>query len=241
MRLRLTRTIAASPDDDTSAQFLNTKGFRRYLRQVSRRVKSTASYLDLAQVFLGKCYHQWASLTAPPFIVAGQQEATVQYLVATGVKFRDPQIASVYGDLDKVYRTVNKRMVGLLETADKMQSSNLSDTKDPHKHRVSSAGDKTEVDVAGVQSFSKDTDLASLWGKDFGVGSPVRESLKPGDAAHAGFHDLERAQKIVEKSVRPDKGLAPDAKPTDVEMTATKVRELNGLLENAKRELAKKG
>lgn len=239
LRLKLTRTIAASPDDDTSAQFLNEKSFRRYLRQITRRVKSTASYLDLAQVFLGKCYHQWASLTAPPFISAGEQNATVTYLVSTGVKFRDPKLGQLYKEVDKAYQTVNKRVVGMLGTAEQLQEKLQDEHSDPHKHGVD--GDKRVVDTDSVSKFSKSVTDTQLWGKDFTVGSDLREGLEPGDEAHVAMTHLKDAQDLVAEKITPDTELSSEETAAGIKTDARDVERLNSLLEKAKESLTKKG
>ena len=67
IRLHLTRMIGAAPDDDTSETFLNSGDMRTYFQRLSAATKSTASFMDLTETFLGKIYHQWCSVAAPPF------------------------------------------------------------------------------------------------------------------------------------------------------------------------------
>ena len=108
LRLHLTRMIGASPDDDTSATFIDTGDMRSYLSRVTASVQSTASFLDLVQVLLGKIYHQWASVPAPPFIARGTPIRYRQVL-PSGVKY------AANAKVDAEYKKARKAME-LIET-----------------------------------------------------------------------------------------------------------------------------
>ena len=71
MRLHLTRMIGASEKDDTSSVFYSGREMKRYIRQVSSALKKTSSFLQLSQLLLGRMYHQWSSVPAPPYFPGG--------------------------------------------------------------------------------------------------------------------------------------------------------------------------
>lgn len=84
LRLHLTRMIGASEQDDSSAAFLNTSQFKRYLRQISKGIKSTSSYMELVTLLLSKVYHTWSSVPAPPYIPADSSSIITKQVVGVG-------------------------------------------------------------------------------------------------------------------------------------------------------------
>jgi len=74
LRLKLTRMIAAAPNDTTSEVFIKQKSFARYLRKLTRGLKATSSYMDLLGTLLSKCYYNYASVLAPPYFPDGVHE-----------------------------------------------------------------------------------------------------------------------------------------------------------------------
>ena len=100
LRLHLTRMIGASPDDDTSAAFLNSATFQRYLRRVSMSVKSTASIMDLVGLLLGKIYHQYSSVLAPPLVGPNGAKIDSTIIVPTGVRYNaNDEVGSLLRDV----------------------------------------------------------------------------------------------------------------------------------------------
>lgn len=93
LRLHLTKMIGASPKDDTSAVFLNSRAFRRYLAKVGASVKRTSSYMQLIQIFLGRCYHRWTSVPAPPYRRGGEVIFT-KLVVPSGIKYNGSEEAA---------------------------------------------------------------------------------------------------------------------------------------------------
>ncbi len=240
LRLKLTRTIAASPNDDSSSQFLNTKSFKRYMSQVSRRMNSTASYLALAQTLLGKCYHQWASLTAPPLIEAGE-EVKVRYVVAKGpLKFTKKKDRELFGSVRATYDIYNKRVVDNIR--DGKALAREANTVDKDTHKFVSSGGKAVVDESGVKDFSKAADETGLWEKDFSVGtSEYRQDLEPGDPMHTALYTLEKAKKEHIEHVRKDKAGNFKDRASNISADGSKVEEINFLLEKVMKGLIRKG
>ena len=240
LRLKLTRTIAASPNDDSSSQFLNTKSFKRYMSQVSRRMNSTASYLALAQTLLGKCYHQWASLTAPPLVKAGE-EVKVRYVVAKGpLKFTKKRDRELFGVVKATYSVYNKRVVENIKNGDKLAKE--ANTIDKDTHKFVSSGGKAVIDESGVKNFSKAADETGLWEKDFSVvTSEYRKDLRHGDPMHTALHVLGKAQKEHIGSVRKDKDGNFNGKASNVNADGSKVEEINLLLEKVMKGLIRRG
>ena len=74
LRLKLTRMIAAAPNDTTSEVFIKQKSFARYLRKLTRGLKATSSYMDLLGTLLSKCYYNYSSVLAPPYFPDGVHE-----------------------------------------------------------------------------------------------------------------------------------------------------------------------
>jgi hypothetical protein len=107
LRLKLTRMIAASPKDDSSSTFINSKHFRRYFRRISRAVKSTASFMDLTSILLGKIYHNWSSQLAPSYRTEGEIVMS-KVVVPAGFKFRgDKRLKDPFTQLREADRVMD--------------------------------------------------------------------------------------------------------------------------------------
>lgn len=115
MRLHLTRTIGASHLDDSSSTFINSRAFRRYLRRVSRQVKSTASFYDMMNMVIEKCYQTWNSVPCPPLV--GEERIEIEYLQrVSGYNFRNnAQINSLYQAAESMYNHLTTDVQNALE------------------------------------------------------------------------------------------------------------------------------
>jgi hypothetical protein len=109
VRLHLTRTLGAHPDDDTSATFLSFGDLRSYFRRLTAATQSTASFMDLIQTFLGKIHHQWASVPAPPFIAEGTVKVR-QLFPATAKLGFGSELDAAYSELAAARREVEERL-----------------------------------------------------------------------------------------------------------------------------------
>lgn len=87
LRLHLTRMIGAAPADDTSAMFLKYGDMRQYFQRLTASVQSTASFMDLANQFLQKIYHQWTSVAAPPYMKQGALVVKQEFPVTINYNF----------------------------------------------------------------------------------------------------------------------------------------------------------
>ena len=92
LRLHLTRMIAASPLDDTSETFVRYGDLKQYFNRLASQVRSTSSFLELAQTFLQKIYHVHASVVAPPFMRAGSAIELEQQVPAAARFKGQPQL-----------------------------------------------------------------------------------------------------------------------------------------------------
>ena len=108
LRLHLTRTIAASPEDDTSAAFLDVGDLRQYFRQVAASCRSTASLLTLADSLLGKTYHIRSSIACPPYMPEGAP-MTLQRMVPAGTHFPSKNLDELDRKAEKVYQLYEGR------------------------------------------------------------------------------------------------------------------------------------
>ena len=108
LRLHLTRMLGASEQDDTSTTFINSRSFRRYLRRVTRQVKSTASFYDLMGLVLGKCYQVWNSVPGPPYIYESTMKFEYLQRIA-GYNFRnDPEVNALYQATEATYNRLTE-------------------------------------------------------------------------------------------------------------------------------------
>lgn len=106
LRLHLSRTMGASHKDDSSSTFMGSSSFKRYLRRISRQVKSTASFMDMMNMVLGKCYQQWGSVPCPPLV--GGEEIRYEYLKrVSGFNFRNnTDINAIYTATENMYNSL---------------------------------------------------------------------------------------------------------------------------------------
>ncbi len=110
IRLKLTRMLGAAPNDDTSQAFIGSSQFRRYFRRVSRSVGSTASYMQLTSMLLGKVYHQWSSVAAPPYIEKGAKVSIKIAKPRTGALFADPVLGEFHRRICEAWRVTAQRL-----------------------------------------------------------------------------------------------------------------------------------
>lgn len=108
LRLSLTRMIAASPLDDTSETFVRFGDLKQYFSRLASQVRSTSSFLELAQTFLQKIYHTHASIAAPPFMPKGAP-ITLQMQVPAAAKFKQQP------DLDEIRKMTRATMAAIGE------------------------------------------------------------------------------------------------------------------------------
>jgi len=261
LRLKLTRTIGASPDDDTSAQFLNVKSFRRYVRRISSKVKSTSSYLDLAQVFLGKCYHQWTSVAAPPLIPVGTQVASVKTVIPIGVNFgksaKGKKAKKALDTVKKAHAVVNKEVLADNKRATDIIKGGGSD-RDSHRWKGKETGLGTELNVGGAKEFAAAVEDTGIFSIDTAPleerGDPKRlggRSKREG-ALFSAAHDIKNLQKsnsetelkgnTLKDKIQIDSHLKDGIKdPHEIGMSKLDVRELHAKLEKLVKKLSKAG
>jgi hypothetical protein len=110
MRLSMTRMMGASSYDDTTATFIQSRSFKRYLRKLTRQLKSTASYFDVMNMILKKCYQVWSSVPAPPYITQGKVQ--VKWLKKmSGFNYKaDPAVKTLHDNMDTAYRQISKHL-----------------------------------------------------------------------------------------------------------------------------------
>lgn len=125
LRLHLSRMLGAHPEDDTSAVFIDSGDFRAYVSRLTAAMQSTASLMDLIQMLLGKIYHQWCSLLAPPFL----PEATdmrYERTVPSGHKFAgNKDLRELYVLSGKVLTVVDKRIEDTYKRASQQYAEQL--------------------------------------------------------------------------------------------------------------------
>ncbi len=149
MRLHLTRTLAASPDDDTSDVFLRYGDMRAYFQQFASSVQSTASFMDIVNAFLGKIYHQTASIAAPPYRPKGSAEVTMRRMIAADNYKGQPDLVKVLNALDSLQTEVSAR---LEKTADR-EGDVLTSGSDRAVVKAKADGGE-EPDIDGHKTFN---------------------------------------------------------------------------------------
>lgn len=123
IRLKLTRQIGASTDDDTSATFTNSKSFKRYLRKVSKQVKYTATFMQFINMLCGKIYHTWHSQLAPPYF-SDSAVITTEYVLSGKAKFtHNGKLSADEKAAKKTYSLGNK------QTSDALKDRRTIDRK----------------------------------------------------------------------------------------------------------------
>lgn len=154
LRLHLTRTIAASPEDDTSAAFLDVGDLRQYFRQVAASCRSTASLLTLADSLLGKTYHIRSSVACPPYMPEGAP-MTLQRMVPAGTHFPTKNLDELDRKAEKVYQLYEGRaeLARQAEVASKTAQSASARLTDGAANEV--VGDKVVKAGKAHKDFAK--------------------------------------------------------------------------------------
>jgi len=108
VRLHITRTIAASALDNTSAKFIDVAQYKQYFKRLSTSMQHTASYMQLVTMFLQRVYYQWSSIVAPPFLADGTKVETEKLDRKVSVKLKsvstaDPAVNALFATAKRVY------------------------------------------------------------------------------------------------------------------------------------------
>jgi hypothetical protein len=70
LRYHLTRTVGASDKDETASIFMSSSMFNKWLRQVGKSVRYTATYMQVVQSLLPHLHYEWNSVPVPPYVPA---------------------------------------------------------------------------------------------------------------------------------------------------------------------------
>ena len=178
LRLHLTRMIGASHKDDSSTTFINSRSFRRYLRRVSRQVKSTSSFYDLLNMLIEKCYQTWNSVPCPPLVGAGgdgPETIEFEYLQKiAGFNFRnDSEVNSMYKAAENMY----EQLTGDVQNAIEVKRGGGPNERIGNEYDAISFrrdGDNTITD--GTAHAKTQATIDSQWG-----GNPQLKACLDGD------------------------------------------------------------
>lgn len=89
LKYHLTRTIGASDRDETASIFMSSSMFNKWLRQVGKSVKYTASYMQVVTAILPHVHYEWNSVPAPPYVPAAETGlAKHQWVPIEGVSYK---------------------------------------------------------------------------------------------------------------------------------------------------------
>jgi hypothetical protein len=217
LRLHMTRMLGASEKDDTTATFISSRSFKRYLRKLTKAQKGTASYYDLMNVILSKCYQVWNSVPAPPYIDNGTIK--VEWLQKiSGFNYKnDPAVNPFFKEVDSVYMEIGKKITQGKRRRAKDGASTSPNTTDASKSislssdfiRTKRDGAKEAVDTGthkGVEStVSPKLGKTSRW-KSAGQ---IRDA---GTAVYQGAIKKPPAQRKAARKVNEAYQLVADAK-----------------------------
>jgi len=110
VRLKLTRQVGASSEDDTSATFTASKSFKKYLLRVSKQATYTATFIQFLNMLMGKIYHVWNSQSAPPYFSDGDTVYSDVAVATGGGKFKKGDyLYNLENALQKTYELANKQ------------------------------------------------------------------------------------------------------------------------------------
>ncbi len=178
LRLHLTRMIGASHKDDSSTTFINSRSFRRYLRRVSRQVKSTSSFYDLLNMLIEKCYQTWNSVPCPPLVgVGGDGPETIEFEYLqkiAGYNFRnDSEVNAMYKAAEQMYGQLTTDVQNAIETKrGGGPNDRLANERDAIRYRRD--GESTVTD--GSAHAKTQATIDSAWG-----GNPQLSACLGGD------------------------------------------------------------
>lgn len=158
LRLHLTRTIAASAKDNTSRQFIDVAEFRQYFTRLSSQMRQTMSFMDLVQVFLGRIYHQWTSIAAPPYFKTGEKietTAITSVMTDSSSKAGAPQLAALIAVVKQVITALRTRLINAAAAGESQH------TDDAIHYTVDAEGRAID-DTAGFAAFSMSISATSM-------------------------------------------------------------------------------
>lgn len=205
LRLQLTQTLGAAPDDTTSAKFLDSRLFRQYLRRLSRSMSNQASFLDLVQLFLNRIYYTWTSVPMPPYLPRNE---------ADKVRTKRLEVIRKKGKTSKTLTDLQKLIQGLDEEVQKRFDVRLQRVKNGsvsggnawgnEYQEYSADGKDFARDTAGHQAFANSLAVKQFLEKDFTAASAQIKSELGGKAFDArvgtagdSLIDAQEALKVV--------------------------------------------
>lgn len=166
VRLHLTRTIAASAKDNTSRQFIDVNDFRQYFTRLSAQMRQTMSFMDLVQLFLGRIYHQWTSIAAPPYFKTGEKVDTTA-ITTTTVDTTGKAAAPMLASLVTVVKQVITALLTRIQSASAAgESQHLDDAV--HYTASKEASGEQEPDTKGYATFNASIAATAMgaWAQD---------------------------------------------------------------------------
>ncbi len=173
LRLNICSMLGASEKDDTTTTFLRSKSFKRYLRRITRQLKSTASYYDIMNLILQKCYQVWSSVPAPPYMT--DQSVVVKWnQVVNGYSYKkDPAVKKIFDETAEVHKRIGTHLQVAIDRTvgrSKGKEGSVPAGTDPAKHKIQ--GGKVAVDTKEISTTA--TTVASKT-KDWGTAEQLRE------------------------------------------------------------------
>ena len=162
LRLHLTHMLGASPDDRTSAKYLSSYRFKRYVRRLARSLGSTASFAELLDLVLGRIHYRWMSVPAPPYFPKNQ-DSVVKSKVVENRKAQaivDPDIRAdvkLIRDLYNLTQARNKAALKRYGNAKGDPPQTVDNKADPHQLKIHTGGSNptSEPDTGGHEAYAR--------------------------------------------------------------------------------------
>jgi hypothetical protein len=162
LRLHLTHMLGASPVDRTSAKYLSSFRFKRYVRRLARSIGSTASFADLLNLVLGRIHYNWMSVPAPPYFPKNEKSAVKSKVleVRNAQAISDPQIRADVKVIRKLYNLTqarNKEALKRYGTTAGGPPQTVDNRADPHQLKSHTGGmnPTSEPDSGGHADYAE--------------------------------------------------------------------------------------
>jgi hypothetical protein len=151
LRLKLTKTLGASPNDLSSRFLTGGRGFRKLVRRVSRQFRGTSSYGQLVGLLLQQIHHGYYPVLAPPYRPTGTK-AKVLKLVPIGSRSKlrknTKPISALFDEAEDSFRErIRAREREVLGRP----------VNDPFKYVIEGATPKVAADTAGADAWAQET------------------------------------------------------------------------------------
>lgn len=167
LRLQLTQTLGAAPDDTTSAKFIDARMFRQYIKRMAKSIGNQASFMDLLGLFLDRIYYTWTSVPMPPYLPRNENEkARTKRLEVARSKGKNSKTLK---EVEKLITDLTKEVQGRFDVRQKRteDSSVVEVGRWGNEYSTYTVDGQFQRDTAGHTTFDNSAGVQNFKRADF--------------------------------------------------------------------------